>query len=147
METASWELVAQAFEPDGSLRDIYVEDTTLTDWERVIAQVRERYGPMRFTLDGEPAPLPAAVSDVFQLRTECAPRLSFSVGGIELATHFFDPTEIEFDLAPTQVDGPVRLEALVGFLRWLADLVEKPAILTDENEKGAVILRAAPTEL
>ncbi len=139
-----WEDVAEAFEPDGALRDIYVENVALEEWERTLAEIQKNYGPVAFTVDGQPAPLPSNVRDIFGLRFEHSPLLSFSVAGIELACHFFAEDEIEFDLVPGQVNGPNRLHGLIEFLRQLASLLKKPASLTAENARNAVILRAQP---
>ncbi len=45
-----------AFEPDGMLRDIYVFDTDMRDWQRTIEYLR--IGP--YSLDGEFPTLPAS---------------------------------------------------------------------------------------
>ena len=34
--TRNWNDIKWIFEPDGSLRDIYVQDVTLSDWEELI---------------------------------------------------------------------------------------------------------------
>lgn len=38
-----WPVVQRDFAPDGSLRDIYVHDTSLDDWNRLVAIARDRY--------------------------------------------------------------------------------------------------------
>lgn len=38
-----WPVVQRDFAPDGSLRDIYVHDASLDDWNRVVAIARDRY--------------------------------------------------------------------------------------------------------
>jgi hypothetical protein len=144
MEAARWDRVSRDFAPDGSLRDIYIENTTLADWERTIAHIQKRYGPVRFTIDGESAPIPANPGEIFDIRSDRSALLTFAVEGIEIAAHFFVASEIEFDLIPNQVNASVRFDALLEFLRGLAGLLQKPVILTAENAKNAVILRAVP---
>lgn len=144
MEAARWELASSAFAPDGSLRDIYIEHTTLEDWERTIAHIQARYGPVTFSIDGAAAPIPANLGEIFDIRSGRSALLTFAVEGIEIATHFFVASEIEFDLIPNQVNSPVRFEPLLEFLRGLAGLLRKPVLLTAENAKDAVILRAVP---
>jgi hypothetical protein len=144
MDAARWELVSSDFEPDGALRDIYIENTSLADWEQAIAHIQKCYGPVTFTIDGESAPIPTSPGEIFDIRADRTALLTFAVEGIEVATHFFAASEIEFDLVPNQVNAPLRFEALLEFLRCLAGLLRKPVILTAENAKDAVILRAVP---
>lgn len=144
MDAARWELVSSDFAPDGALRDIYIEHTTLADWGRAIAHIQKRYGPVTFSIEGQAAPIPAVPGEIFDMRSGRSALLTFAVEGIEISTHFFVVSEIEFDLIPTQVNAPERFEALLEFLRGLAGLLRKPVILTAENAKDAVILRAVP---
>lgn len=78
MEVARWESVANAFEPDGALRDIYSENTTLADWERAIAHIQKRYGPVTFTIDGESAPIPTYPREIFDTRSDRTALLTFA---------------------------------------------------------------------
>ena len=55
---------------------------------------------------------------------------------------FLYPDQIEFDLLPEEVTGPERLAAVASFLRGLAAVAHKPAVLTMENVPDAVILPA-----
>ncbi len=141
----SWDEAAPDFARDGSLRDIYVLGTTVEDWERALGAVRERYAPLRFTAGGEPAALPERAADIFPLREHgTAPLLSFEVGGTLVTCHFFTPEEIEFNIDPGDVTGQDRLEAIADFLRRLAGVVGRPALLTPENLPQSPILRADP---
>ena len=58
--------VAGAFEPDGALRDIYVHDATIADWQAVLDFVRGNCTSFQFTVDGQPAVLPAAIGKFLQ---------------------------------------------------------------------------------
>lgn len=42
------------FTPDGSLRDIYVLDATIADWEGVLEHIHRRYQGMTFTIGETP---------------------------------------------------------------------------------------------
>ena len=144
---ASWERVAPDFEPDGSLRDIYVRDTTLADWEVALQLILRAYAPATFTRDGEPAALPTSAADAFADRDRAAVALDFEVAGIEFACHFFSPTEIEFDLPPEQVNSRERFVALQGFLRTLAKVLDKNVVLSPESMPHLPILSVASTGL
>lgn len=139
-----WSVVSRDFEPDGALRDICVQSTTLTDWQTAFDYVRVSYAPLLFTVDHQSTNLPAAVEEIFSIRDRASPLLNFDIGGIDIACHFFTHTEIEFDLRPEEVTGSERLAAVVLFVRGLAAALCKPVLLTMENVHDAVILRADP---
>jgi hypothetical protein len=139
-----WSVVADAFQPDGALRDIYVQGATLAEWQAALELLRANYAPLQFTIDRQPAELPAEVSQIFPIWERASPLMNFDVGGIDVACHFFTPDEIEFDLQPEDVTGPERLAAVASFLRDLALAVQKPAILTMESMPEAIVLGADP---
>jgi hypothetical protein len=142
---ASWQHVAADFEPDGSLRDIYVRSATLTDWDRTIVMLRRDYSPLTFTRDGEPFAPPQSASAIFSERDKASIALDFEVGGIELACHFFTQNEIEFDLPPEQVNSSERFSALQHFLRVLAATVGKIVVLSPESAPTLPILVVDPS--
>ena len=139
--TATWKELADFFEPDGSLRDIYVKDTTQGDWNKVLRFIKERCQSIRFSVDGKPAPLPSGVGSVFVQRATSTPSLSFSVKGIEVACHFFTEAEIEFDIAPEQVNRPEQFSSLLEFMRELAKITGKSVTLTPESLDDSPVLR------
>jgi hypothetical protein len=139
-----WTEIASDFEWDGSWRDIYVVGATVDDWQRIIEGLREfRPGPS-FYVNGEPAPMPTRIGDVFEQREASSFHLTLEVGSVSLKCHFFDDEEIEFDLDPREVKGPAELKALSEFMRFLAERTGKVATLTHENIKSAVILTVRP---
>jgi hypothetical protein len=144
MSPIDWPQVAHEFEPDGSLRDIYVSDTSSADWQAVLDHLREKYGPVRLTVDGVDTPVPAHVRELFAIRERANPELGFLVAGMRLACHLFTQDEIEFDLRPEEVTGPDQLNALVVFLRELGRITGKSVALTPENLLASPILRFQP---
>jgi hypothetical protein len=140
MMDASWERVAPDFEPDGSLRDIYVQNATLADWEATFQLIRRDYAPATYTRDGEPAALPASAAEALAERDTATVALDFDVAGVEMACHFFSPKEIEFDLPPEQVNSRERFAAVQGFLRALATTLGKSVLLSPESMPHLPIL-------
>jgi hypothetical protein len=136
----SWHQVASSFESDGSLRDVYVHSAEVSDWNAVLDLLRGEYAPLAFSRDGLAEPMPARVEDIFAQTADATIALDFEVAGIELACHFFTPTEIEFDLPPEQVNSSAQFQALLAFLRRLAATVRKPVILAQENAPDLPIL-------
>jgi hypothetical protein len=139
-----WATVAEDFEPDGSLRDIYVHETSGDDWQRVLEHLKARYSPLRFMIDSEDAPLPSTVGDIFAIHKRAAPSLGFSVDGVLVACHFFTEDEIEFDIAPQDVRGPAQLAAIQAFMIELGRLTSRVVSLTPESMPHLPILEFDP---
>jgi len=68
-----WEGQRELFEWDGSWRDLYVLDTQLRDWQRLLDHLRQREDRFTFTIDGTPRPLPSTVETIFALREHASP--------------------------------------------------------------------------
>ncbi|MBB5712807.1 hypothetical protein [Sphingomonas xinjiangensis] len=141
-----WREIAPNFEPDGALRDIYVFGTDFGDWQRVLNALRTWEPPLSLSIGGEPASVPERVEDIFAEASERGALLSVNVSGALLNCHFFGCEEIEFDLDPREVAGPAQLEGLSGFMALLARATGKPAALTMENMREAVIFRFLPED-
>lgn len=140
----NWKQLGPVFEPDGALRDIYVLDATMADWQAVLDAVWGWTPTPVFKLGGEVSPLPDRIETIFDLGKQRNTALSLFVDAMRLNCFFFDPEEIEFDLDPAEVAGPLQLTALLGFMRHLSALTHKPAILTEENYRTNPIFRILP---
>ena len=138
------EQAAAAFYVDGSLRDIYVHDVSVVDWEVVIATVRAHY-PSSFMQDDAERPFPPTVAALFDETRSSLARLTLNVGGVAIACHFFSPDQIEFDVLPDDVQEPSRVAATLDFLRLVARATGRPAELTDEGAPAHVLIRATPS--
>ena len=139
-----WKQVLADFKRDGALRDIYVQGTSLDDWQAVIDLLRPRVPPGAFTIDGDPAELPVDVSVLFSGQPDApAYCLGVPMGEATLNCHFFCVEEIEFDLDPGEMAAE-QLDPLIAFLRLLGTTCGKAVILSMENMPEATILRFDP---
>ena len=132
-----WETCKRAFSEfigEGSLRDIYVLDTTIEDWRTLFAQLQIRF-KLSYVVDGTDRQLPLTVDEIFATREQACPTLSFLVGDIWVVTHFFTPDEIEFDIAARDVTSQASLDHLLGFLQLIGDTVRRTVLLTPENDE------------
>src|SRR5271155_5766071 len=101
-----WKQVAPDFLPDGGLRDIYVLEATLLDWQAVLDAVRGfEPPPIFYTIDGMAMELPWRVDAIFENRQNARPLMSFTISGMTMNCHFFGDIDtrdgshqIEFDL-------------------------------------------------
>jgi hypothetical protein len=141
----SWpEFKEAAFYQDGSLRDIYVHDTQIDDWNRAAQFIAQKY-QLQFLGEWHQLKFPDDLDRLFPTGDLIdRPVLGIDISGVTLTCHFFDTEKIELDLLPSEVSDPERLDAVFDFLRGLASAVGKRADLTEENVPDAVIFRALP---
>jgi hypothetical protein len=121
------------FEADGSLRDIYVLDASLEDWRPVLGLLEQ--GPYEARLvrtgsQGMAQPLPRDPGSLFTGEQQYL--LRFTVGGVQLACHFFTPDEVEFDFLPNGV-SEASVRELLRFMARVGDLTGKRVVMTPEN--------------
>ncbi|MDQ0249201.1 hypothetical protein J2W22_001248 [Sphingomonas kyeonggiensis] len=140
-----WSQIASDFEADGSLRDIYILDTSLEDWASVWAILTAASGSLLFNVDGESCSPPVDVGEAFALRLNHSVAASYTLGRQRLNCHFFTEEEVEFDFDPRQVDGPQEAEHLEQFLSELGRATLKEVRLTLENAPDAIIARYEPS--
>jgi hypothetical protein len=141
-----WAQVAEEFQCDGGLRDIYVLGTTEADWDQVLSRLAQYDPTPIFSVAGEMQSLPHRFAPVFKLRDTYQALLTVMVGDAVLNCHFFHEGEIEFDCDPREITGPRQAGMLAAFMRLLGETTGKPVILCHENTQQAVIARYSPLE-
>jgi hypothetical protein len=139
-----WPRILADFEPDGSLRDIYVLGTTRAHWQRLLDGLRRWTPAPTLMLGGEPAAIPERIEEIFAASREVGALLSLDIGTGPLNCHFFVEDEIEFDLDPRDVAGPAAVQALIRFMAFVGEATDKAVVLTTENSREAAILRYCP---
>lgn len=139
-----WETCRRNFEPDGALRDIYVNATGIEDWRALFEVLRRDYD-LEFLVDGVPREIPATIDDIFEMRGAASPILRISAGGICVVCHFFTTDEIEFDIDPREVTSQSALDELFGFLRRVGDTLSRPVILTYEGDEHHPFISYEPS--
>lgn len=117
------------WEKDGSLRDVYVRDTTFTDWALFLS-LAGKYG-YRYSYEGQNRPLPE-VEKIFTAR-DGAHLLSVELGRVTANCHFFVPDEIELDLDPREIQSDADHYQVLQFLEALSEGMNKMVSVTAEN--------------
>ena len=149
MGSLRWADVEEDFQPDGALRDIYIEGTGEEDWQRVVDVVGTMNWPTRYfdaNSGSEPVSMPRAVGAIF---AACAGMCSWEIKparAITINCHFFAVDEIEFDLNPSEIIGQPELDVVVDFLRAIGDAARKPVILCHENAPDTTFVSYDPRE-
>ncbi len=138
-----WDEVRGEFDFD-SWRDIYLSDCDMAAWQRMLDGLRTANYGMEYFRCGQAAELPTDAAQAFPQPGRCDCLLSVRFSGVLANCHFFTPDEIEFDIDPREVKGQDQLDALLGFIRCLAESVGKDAMMTPENCPEIVIFRVRP---
>ena len=129
-----WPRQKADFEPDGSLRDIYVQDASVEDWQAVVTRILGGNYRARLQRGGADVPIPTVFEAVFAGELDGGDRhfMSFTVGDIVLDCHFFSPNEIEFSFAPNDVTA-ASLRDLLALMIDIGETTKKSVIMTPEN--------------
>ena len=125
---------------DGSLRDVYLSNTSQEDWNAFLALATQY--PSEYLFDGEVKDMPNLVA-IFENR-EGTHLLRITVGAAQINCHFFTHEEIELDIDPRQVKSQETHTAILGFVEAVADATGKLARITPENSPELPILSYEP---
>ena len=129
----TWEAVAEYFEPDGSLLDVAVFDTDLSDWRRLVQYLLASGLDLRLTVDDEPRELAdEGVEGLLHASEESSVLLSLYIAGMQFNCHFLGSDEIEFDIDPKEVTE-TNFASLLEFMRSVASHLERDVVLGGEN--------------
>ena len=140
----NWQEVKTEFEWDGSWRDIYVLDTGLEAWQKLLDFLRSSRYQVFYTDEGEAASLPETAAEVLQERGSASSYLGVEAGGLLFNCHFFTDEQVEFDLDPREVKGQDTLDVVLAFMRDIGQALGKRVILTPENCQEIAIFEYLP---
>ena len=143
---ATWGDCRNQFKPEGSLRDIYVFDTSLADCHAFLSEVRNWGYYLTFEVEGEPRAVPEDYAEIVSLRDHYPVLLKIHASDVRIHCHFFTDDEMEFDLDPAQVRSEESFAALLRFLERLGDSLRKEVFVTHENSPYAKILSYCPAK-
>ncbi|MBF9254650.1 hypothetical protein I2I11_15200 [Pontibacter sp. 172403-2] len=134
----NWEDIKWIFEPDGSLRDIYVQNVSISDWEKLIDLLNENY-PLKYGITGEARSASQIdKQDVISFLTDRTGEMycrstTVDVGGVHANCHFFLSEQIEFDIDPKEISSVEDFEKVEKFMQSISWALEQQVTLTDEN--------------
>lgn len=132
--------VPDLWEVDGSLRDMYVFDTSIEDWAKFLA-LASSY-PSAYSFDGMRKILPSAE----RLLSERGGShlLEVQVGAASVNCHFFMESELELDVDPKEVSSASQHDLLLEFAEAVASALQKPIVLTPEGTPESPLLSFEP---
>ncbi|WKL48016.1 hypothetical protein Q1W71_24090 [Flavobacterium pectinovorum] len=135
----NWEEINWIFEPDGTLRDIYVENVTIEEWMILIDFLNFnhviRYGPTGENQLTNIIDLEYSIQYLNDktglMESKCA---SIIIDSIIINLHFFTIDQIEFDIDPREINSFEDYKKVANFMNQISEKLEKPVILTGENQ-------------
>lgn len=137
----AWDEVSRDFIGDGSLVDVCVLGTDITDWQQTIDLVREQDWWSQFEEDGEVGALPTNVEAIFGRHHDHSELLRLRLGRLNANCHFFDTSEIEFDLDPGEFRDQSDLDLLCSFMRAVGRRLGRAVVVTPENMHEVILLK------
>jgi hypothetical protein len=135
-----WNAVKRSFEPDGSLRDIYVHNADAPAWEAAFAFLLSQ-GAILYYVNGVETAVPARAEDALSQAPDAAALLLVEREEIEYACHFFSRTRIELDFWPEAICDAATLAALERVVVGLGVATGRNVLVTHESMPDAVIMR------
>ena len=134
----NWNNIKWIFEPDGALRDIYVQNVTISDWENVVDLLNSKYklsygnSEENFTaqidLDYVRKKL---VDETGELEIKFA---RIDLNGIIILCYFFLEEQIEFDISPSEIKSITELNTILNFMKSISQKLNKQITLSEENQ-------------
>lgn len=139
MTKINWDKVKWIFEPDGALRDIYIQNVSMEDWENLIDYLNDNYS-IKYGKWSEQKELKKidkeSIINSFNSTSDETERYiaSIDVNGIKINCHFFLPDQIEFDIEPKEIKSSDDYEKVEKFMMSVSQELMKQLTLTWEND-------------
>ena len=134
-----WEKIkTDIYYSDGSLRDIYVLDSTIEDWKKWIDFINENYQVKFEYFDNQgnkkiESKINFDEVSKYWNNYENPISAEFLVGEVLLKCYFFSIDEIENDFFPEEVKTIEQHNLIIEYLKSISKILNKEVILTPEN--------------
>jgi hypothetical protein len=128
---------------DGSLRDIYIYNTTIHDWKKWIDYVNEKFKIIFHNRSNDITSDKIDIKDVIKYwrkENEYGVFASIDVYGIKLMCYFNLKNEIETDFAPNEIKDVDDHNNLINYLKTVSTILQKPVIVTAEMKEDEILL-------
>ena len=130
-----WTDVGWCFDPDGSLPDVLVPDTSAADWQALLDLVATASDWKSEYHEGDAVlPLPRAETVLSRpADAECPALHVRPAPGVLMIFRFHSAEEIDFDVDPRELQGQERLDVFCGFVRAVGRCLRKPVLMYPEG--------------
>ena len=128
---------------DGSLRDIFIRETSLEDWRKWADYVTANYN-VEFTIHEEKFTTNKIdfniVVDFWNGKLNSPISATIYVGDILIKAYFFVEQEIDNDITPVEVKSLSDHNKLIEYLSGLSKALNKKVVVTPENEPETALI-------
>ena len=142
----NWKLAKKHFEDDGMLVDVYYEYMTTCGWEKLFGWISTNSNVTSINCY-----IPETDKNLEKIPKEVAAYIDVSgfycfvsilVGDITLFLRFYEKTELECDISPSDIDSEEKLFALLGVLEEIKIIAGSPRYLVcpENSKEGAFIV-------
>jgi hypothetical protein len=139
------ELKKRIYFEDGSWRDIYVLDTTRKDWENWVDLINRKYSVEFYDAKTDLLADKIDFAAVREYWDSAGDRevisASIKLDSINVMCYFFDDSQIENDIDPSEIKSQEDHDKLIDYLTDISVSLDKEVLLTEENTKNSILIR------
>ena len=136
----NWENINWIFKPDGTLRDMYIQNTSIEDWVKVIDLLNSEYNLKYFSENKIDKGHVLKYLEDETGEVECS-TVSIEIENIKINCHFFLIGQIEFDIDPTEIKIKSDFEQVFSFMKLISSTLKKQITLTGENDANFPLVK------
>lgn len=138
------ELKDKVYYTDGSWRDIYVLQTTCADWKIWVDYVNKNYRIDWF--NGKAAKEEnqidfKVIEEYWRGDHDLCSTAKVFIDKIQINAYFFDDTELENDINPSEFNSIHDHNKLIKYMSDLSIILDKEVTLTPENEHNTILFK------
>ena len=122
---------------------MFVHDTDLRDWERILSDINDRKYKYAYRVSGQETMLTSA-DDIFALDAHLLPSLVVWIGGISFNTYFDKAEQIVFNVNSKNVRDQETLNQVTDFMLLLGISTQKAVGLSPDNLHNFPFFRYSP---
>jgi hypothetical protein len=141
----NWKLAKEYFEDDGMLVDVYYEHMTTSGWEKLFGWLSANSNVTSINCyipesDENSEKFPKDINAYIDV-SEFYCFVSMLVGDITLFLRFYEKSELECDVSPSEIDSEEKLFALLSILEEIKVVTGSSRYLVcPENSKEGVFI-------
>lgn len=135
---------------DGAWRDLYIFQTTREDWQKWVNYVNQNHRIDWYngkTAKDESKIDFRVVDEFWNGNHDLSSTAKVFIDTIQINAHFFMDTEIENDIDPREFESIEDHYKLIQYMTDLSNLLDKPVILTPENEPETALIKVYRTSI
>ena len=136
----NWVNINWIFKPDGSLRDIYIQNTSIEDWGKLIDLLNSEYSLKYFSENKIDKDQVFKYLEDETGEVECS-TVSIEIENIKINCHFFLIEQIELDIDPREIKTASDFEKVLSFMKSISSTLKKQITLTGENDANFPLVK------